>query len=270
MSEADAIAAVDNPVTVDSIAADFRALGVEAGDTLLVHSSLRELGWVAGGPQAVVDALQRVLTPQGSLVMPAHSTQYSDPSVWSAPSVPAHWPEQIREHMPPFRPEVTPTREMGAIAECFRSCPESRRSSHPLSSFTAWGAGTSEIVDSHTFENGLGEESPLARVYDREGSVLMLGTDYETCTSLHLAEYRGDFGKMRVEAGAPVLQDGERTWVEWKDIEVDSDDFPEAGAAFEATHPEAVVSGDVGAATAKLVDQPTLVEFAADWFGDHR
>jgi Aminoglycoside N3''-acetyltransferase len=85
MSEADAVERVEDPVTVDRIAADFRALGVEAGDTLLVHSSLRELGWVAGGPQAVVDALQRVLTPQGSLVMPAHSTQYSDPSVWSRP-----------------------------------------------------------------------------------------------------------------------------------------------------------------------------------------
>ena len=270
MSEADAVDRVEDPVTVDRIAADLRALGVEAGETLLVHSALGEFGWVAGGPQAVVDALQRVLTPEGTVVMPAHSTQYSDPSVWSNPPVPDHWPEQIREGMPPFRPAVTPTRSMGAIPECFRNYPNAERSGHPLYSFTAWGAGQEEIVDDHSFEDALGEESPLAGVYDRAGSVLMLGTDYETCTSLHLAEYRGEFEKPPTETGAPVLRNGERTWVEWEDIEIDSEDFPEVGAAFETEHPEAVVSGDVGAATAKLVDQPPLVDFAADWFSEHR
>lgn len=270
MSEADAVDRVDDPVTVDSIVDDLRDLGVETGDTLLVHSSLAELGWVAGGPQAVVDALQRALTPDGTLVMPTHSTQYSDPSVWSNPPVPDHWPEQIREQMPPFRPEVTPSRGMGAIPECFRTYPRAERSGHPLYSFAAWGAASTEIVASHPFENGLGESSPLARVADRDGSVLMLGTDYETCTSLHLAEYRGEFEAARVDEGAPVVRDGERTWVEWEDIETDTDDFPELGSAFEASHPEAVSSGDVGAATAKLIDQPPLVAFAAAWFGEHR
>ena len=270
MSEADAVARVENPVTASRIAADLRDLGVEAGDTLLVHSSLAEFGWVAGGPQAVVDGLQQVLTPEGTLVMPAHSTQYSDPEGWSNPSVPAHWPEQIREGMPPFRPEVTPTRGMGAIPECFRSDPDAERSSHPLYSFTAWGAGCEEIVEDHSFGNGVGEESPLARVYDRDGSVLMLGTDYGTCTSLHLAEYRADYDKTRVEEGAPVLQDGERTWVEWEDLELDDGDFPEVGEAFEAAQSDSVEAGEVGAAPAKLVEQPTLVEFATEWFTANR
>jgi aminoglycoside 3-N-acetyltransferase len=270
MSEVDAIDSVEDPVTVERIVDDLRALGVEAGDTLLVHGSLRELGWVAGGAQAVVDGLQRTVTEEGTIVMPSHSTQYSDPSAWTSPPVPDHWPEQIREHMPPFRPEVTPTRGMGAIAECFRDYPESRRSRHPLYSFTAWGAGRDEIVDDHRFEDGLGEGSPLARVYDRGGSVLMLGTDFATCTSLHLAEYRADYEKERVEAGAPVLRDGERVWVEWADIDIDEEDFPEAGEAFENAHPDAVETGKVGAATAKLVDQAPLVDFAVDWFEEHR
>ena len=44
MSEADAIERVDEPVTVASLVADLRELGVEAGDALLVHSSLSALG----------------------------------------------------------------------------------------------------------------------------------------------------------------------------------------------------------------------------------
>ncbi|WP_435118981.1 aminoglycoside N(3)-acetyltransferase [Halolamina sp. C58] len=270
MGEHAAVAAVDDPVTVDRIAANLRELGVEAGDTLLVHTSLSELGWVAGGPQAVVDALQRVVTADGTLVMPTHSTQYSDPSVWSNPPVPDDWIPQIRESMPPFRPELTPSRGMGAVAECFRDYPETVRSRHPLYSFAAWGADAESIVADHSFENAMGEASPLARVYDRDGSVLLLGADHASNTSLHLAEYRADLDTGRVTETAPVLRDDERTMVEWTDIEHDSGDFPQVGAAFEKAHPEAVRQDDVGTATAKLVDQPALVDFGAEWMSDHR
>ena len=270
MGEHAAVEAVDDPVTVERIAADLRDLGVAAGDTLLVHSALSELGWVAGGPQAVVDALQQVVTAEGTIVMPTHSTQYSDPSVWTNPGVPDDWVPQIRESMPPFRPAVTPTRGMGAVAECFRDYPETVRSRHPLYSFAAWGSDADAIVADHSFENAIGEGSPLARVYERDGSVLMLGTDYETNTSLHLAEYRSDVALEETTESAPVLQDGERTMVEWTDVELDSDDFPEVGAAFEAEQPDAVVEGGIGAATAKLVDQPALVDFGAEWIDEHR
>ncbi|GAB7094806.1 BA2930 family N-acetyltransferase [Halolamina litorea] len=270
MSEHDAVAAVDDPVTVDRIAAGLRGLGVEPGDTLLVHSALSELGWVAGGPQAVVDALQRVVTESGTVVMPTHSTQYSDPTVWSDPAVPDDWVSQIRESIPPFRPDVTPTRSMGAVPECFRNYPGTVRSEHPLYSFAAWGADAEAVVEDQSFQNGMGEGSPLAAVYDRDSSVLMLGTGHDANTSLHLAEYRGAFDAGETTEGAPVLHNGERTWVEWTDIDLDNGDFAELGAAFDAAHPEAVVTGAVGAATAKLVEQPALVDFGAEWLAEHR
>jgi aminoglycoside 3-N-acetyltransferase len=270
MSERSAVETVDAPVTVDDIAADLRDLGVEAGGTLLVHSALSELGWVAGGPQAVVDALQRVVTESGTLVMPTHSTQYSDPSVWTSPPVPDDWVPQIRKSMPPYRPGVTPTRSMGAVPECFRDYPETVRSRHPLYSFAAWGADAQAIVGDHSFEHGMGEDSPLAKVYERDGSVLLLGTGHESNTSVHLAEYRADIDADDTTAGAPVLRDGERTWVEWEDIELSSEDFPELGAAFERKRPDGVVEGAVGAGTAKLIDQPALLDFGAEWLTANR
>lgn len=268
MSEADAIDRVEEPVTVSSLVADLRALGVGAGDTLLVHSSLSALGWVSGGPQAVVDALMEVVTPEGTLVMPTHTSQYTDPAGWGNPPVPADWVERIHETRPPYRPAITPARGMGAIPECFRDYPGVHRSRHPVYSFAAWGADAATVVDDHPFDFALGGDSPLGRVYDLDGDVLMLGTDYETTTSFHLAEYRADIDIDTTSHEAPISRDGERVMVEYEDIEIDSDDFAELGAAFEAD--VGLNRGTVGAADSRLVGQRPLVDYAVDWLEANR
>lgn len=268
MSEADAVEAVDEPATVSSIAAGLRDLGAEAGDTLLVHASLRELGWVAVDPTAVVDALQAVLTEDGTLVMPTHSGQYGNPAHWQNPPVPDDWVEVVREERSPFRPEVTPTRSMGAIPECFRNYPGTVRSEHPETSFAAWGADAEAVVADHPYDDLMGEESPLGAVYDRDGDVLLLGTSWDTCTSLHLAEYRADVETETFWNAAPVVEDGERVLVEYEDIVVSDEDFPELGAAFEDE--VGVVRGEVGDAETTLVSQRDLVDFGVEWMSEHR
>ncbi len=268
MGEADAVERVDEPVTVSSLAADLRTLGVEAGDVLLVHSSLSALGWVAGDAPAVVDALREAVTEDGTLVMPTHTPQYTDPSTWSNPPVPDNWEDTIREARPPYRPAVTPTRGVGTIPECFRGYPDVVRGEHPFYSFSAWGADAAEVVTDHEFDRSLGEGSPLARSYDRDADVLLLGVGHEVNTSLHLAEYRAAFPKGTVECEAPVVEDGRRVRVEFEDVETNTEDFPDAGAAFEREVD--VTEGSVGAADAKLLDQPALVDFAVDWFEANR
>ena len=268
MTERKAVEAVEDPVTVESLAADLRALGVEAGETLLVHVSVSALGWVAGGAQAVVEALQRTVTEAGTLVVPTFTAQYTDPAAWSNPPVPDEWVDSMPERMPAFRPAVAPTRSVGAVPECLRSYPKAVRSRHPTYSFTAWGADAGEVVADHPYDDGLGEESPLASVYDRDGSVLLLGVGHGVDTSLHLAEYRADFPKERARHRAPVLQDGERTTVHFEDIETNTDDFEQLGAEFEKS--VGLTTGDVGAATARLVSQQRLVDFAVEWFETNR
>lgn len=272
MGEAEAVAATtDGPVTEDRLVRDLEAIGVEPGSVLLVHSSLKSLGWVCGGAVAVIRALQRVVREYGTIIMPAHSGDYSDPSLWENPPVPKEWWETIRETMPAFDPETAPTRGIGRIAELFRSFPDVLRSSHPHVSFSGWGEKAVELLSDHSLEDSLGENSPLARIYDADGRILLLGAGFDSNTSFHLAEYRADYPKKeRVQLGAPVLSEGHRRWKSFSDINYNSEDFAELGRAFMKSHKQEIRTGKVGMAACVLFRQRTAVDYAVRWMHTHR
>jgi aminoglycoside 3-N-acetyltransferase len=256
---------------VSSLTADLRGLGIHAGMTLLVHTSLKAIGqWVVGGPQAVILALEAALEPQGTLVMPTMTGELSDPAAWQHPPVPQTWWELIRREMPPYMPDLSTTRAMGAVAETFRKQDGVLRSSHPQTSFAAWGKHARFVVADHALESPLGEGSPLARIYDLDGQVLLLGVEHGNNTSLHLAEDRALYpGKKRARSGTPMLVAGERRWVEFEHLHWDDADFPQVGVDFERDT-NSVRLGRVGAAAARLMAQRPLVDYAAQWFERNR
>ena len=272
MPEGQAVRKTETPATVESLQTDFKALGIEKGMVLLVHSSLSAIGWVCGGAVAVITALQEVLGKTGTLVMPTHSTDLSDPSQWKNPPVPESWWQTIRETMPAYDPDLTPTRSMGKIAETFRKQKTVLRSSHPQSSFCARGPQASDIIDNHSLAFGMGENSPLARIYDLHGSVLLLGVGHSSNTSIHLAEYRSDFPTKRVvQEGAPISQAGSRSWTTFEDIDVDDSDFDRLGEDFLRSDAGKVVQRrKVGIADCQLMPQRDIVDFAVNWLGKNR
>ncbi len=264
------IAATEGPpATIDSLARDLAALSLAPSGTVIVHSSMKALGYVVGGPVAVIAALGRVLGSAGTLVMPTFSSQLTDPASWVAPPVPREWWPIIRDHEPAFDPVATPTREMGAIPELFRTLPGTVRSDHPHTSFAARGPQADAIVAAHGLADALGETSPLARLYERDTQILLLGVGHSNNSSIHLAEYRTRFPTRRRERkGGPIMQDGIRRWAVYEDIAFDTGDFPALGDAFAATGQERI--GRVGMANARLMRQRELVGFAVRWMEQNR
>lgn len=271
MTEKDVISKTRTLVTRASLARELNQLGVKAGMIVLVHTSMSKLGWVCGGPVAIISALQDVLTGSGTLVMPAHSADVSDPKDWENPAVPQEWREDIYKEMPVFDPVRTPTCGIGRVAECFRTFPGVKRSFHPIHSFAAWGKERDGILARQSLDDGLGEDSPIEKLYEKGGYVLLLGAGYDSNTSMHLGEYRSKCLRS-VTRASPLLERGRRVWKHYLDLDFHEERFPEIGAAFErraGRQNRHVRIGRAGAAQARLISQRALVDFTAEYIKRH-
>ncbi|WP_454296874.1 aminoglycoside N(3)-acetyltransferase [Salana multivorans] len=256
------------PVTRAHLAADLQSLGLPAGAAVMVHTSLKALGWVVGGEQAVIEALRDAVGPEGTLVMPTQSWQLCDPAVLQ--ETPPQWWPTIRENLPAYDPRVTPARTMGAVAELFRTLPGTLRSAHPHRSVSANGPLAETITAVHDLDCPSGERSPMRALYDADGQVLLLGASPAKTTVLHLAEHRADWPGKHLDSNAgPVLVDGKRTWVTYQELAVQDEDFVDVVEAF-ARETGLMRIGTVGEAPARLLPVRPLVDYAAAWFTTHR
>lgn len=256
------------PNTVQSISEELKKLGLKKDSSVLVHTSLSKVGWVNGGAAAFVDALMTVIDPEvGTLVMPAQPGDWSEPSNWQNPPVPESWWETIRETMPAFDPDKTPCPSMGVVADLFRTYPDVKRSNHPAVSFCAWGKEAKELTAYHSLNFGLGEQSPLKKLYDKEALILAVGTEYDTSTAMHLGEYRAPNPPI-TEEGAPIIENGRRVWKTYTDIELDEDQFVAIGRQLEDKG--LVTQGLIGNAQTKLYSVRDAVDQSARHFTDVR
>ena len=229
----------------------------------MVHSSLSQLGWTVGGPVTVVRALIEVLEPLGTLVMPAETPYMLDPSTGSDPRVKAEWHDTIRAHLAVFDP-LTSASTMGAIAEAFRTYPGTLRSQSPYISVCANGHLAKDIIEEHALEFGEGRSTPFEKLYNLGAYTLLLGVGFNRCTSLHYAESLVPTRRTTINR-FPVIQNGERVWIEAAGMANDNGDlFPEAGKQF--AHHHTVISQKVGNAQALFFSTRELVDFSEGYF----
>lgn len=269
MNEGIVVKQTPTPNTRATLRRDFEQLGVKSGSTVIMHSAMSKLGWTVGGPMPVIQAMMDMLTPAGTLVMPSHSSDNSDPAHWQNPPIPQDWWQIVYDEWPAFDPATTPTRQMGIIAETFRRWPGVVRSYHPTGSFAAWGQHAEWITTEHQLNAQFGERSPLARIYDLDGQVLLLGVVHGNNTSLHLAEHRSNYwGKALEKQGSAILVNGERRWVAYDMLAYDADDFEQCGADYETSI--GYIPGKVGQAEARLISQRGVVDFGMRWLEQNR
>ncbi|MFF8694319.1 aminoglycoside N(3)-acetyltransferase [Streptomyces sp. NPDC015144] len=257
--------------TRTGLARQLTALGVEPGGILLVHASMRAVGPVSGGARALAGAVRDALGPGGTLVVPAFTPENSDTSPHYLDRVRGlddRAREAVRAAMPPFD-AATPAPSVGRLAEAVRFGPGAVRSGHPQTSFAAVGPSARSLLAGHRPDCHLGEDSPLARLYDARAQVLLLGTGFDTCTAFHLGEYRVPAPPRRTYR-CVVTRAGVRQWWEYEDIALDDSDFAALGADFARVAGPLVNTGPVGSSTSRLFRVTDAVDFASHWLPSHR
>ena len=157
---------------------------------------------------------------------------------------------------------------MGAIAECFRTWPETRRSGHPLESVCARGPLAEEITREHPLAFSEGPGTPFGRVHDGGGSVLLLGVGFNRCTALHYAETVSRRRRTML-CRFPVVKAGNREWIEVRNVADDNDTlFPRVGEGYLASG-EPARRSRIGEASAVLFPMQSLVRFATRFFEEN-
>ena len=251
------------PVTKDDLIHKFSQLGIKRGDTLLVHASLSSLGYVVGGAEALYLALREVIGIEGTIVVPSQTVEISDPASWQYPPVPDEWHAVIRDAMPAYSKKLSYSKAMGAFSQFIGILPNSIRSNHPMYSFTAIGEKAIEIIGQDSFDFPFGDESPLGRLYSIGAKIILIGTDFETNTSIHLAENR--LNRAVIQESSKILtKDGEK-WISFKNIELDLyDDYLEIQNRFMENH--LVAHTTINEGTVYLFDMKECVDFAEHYY----
>lgn len=256
-------------VLKNDIISAFQELGVEKGQSIEVHTSLSSLGFVCGGPQIVIEALMESVGEEGTIMMPTQTWKNLDPTVGVHWEEPEEWWQIIRDNWPAYDKDITPTNTMGVVAEMFRKWSGTMRSDHPARSFAAWGKHAEYLVANHDISNIFGEGSPIGKLYELDGYVMLIGTGYDKNTSIHLADVRAEYpGKHNCIEHSAVLENGKRVWKEYETLFVDGEDFEQIGEAFEAEYPVKKVT--LGNGTIRFMKQRDVVDFAVKWIEGNR
>ena len=125
------------------------------------------------------------------------------------------------------------------------------------------------ITAEHTLSNIFGEGSPIAKLYDLDAKVLLLGVGYDKNTSIHLADVRAEYpGKHDCIEHSAILEDGVRIWKAYQTLFVDGEDFEDIGIAFEEKGLANI--GKIGNADSRLIQQRNLVDFSVCWIEEYR
>jgi aminoglycoside 3-N-acetyltransferase len=213
-----------------------RALGVQSGSALVVHTAFSKVGPVEGGPPGLIESLRAALGPAGTLVMPSMSDD--------------------DDH--PFDPNATPCLGMGVVADTFWKMPGVRRSDSPHA-FAAIGPQAADITAPHPVEVPHGLNSPVGRVYELDGHVLLLGVGHDADTTVHLAESLAGV-RYRLPKYAIVLVDGQPTRFDYGEIDHCCENFRQLDAWLEAGGRQR--RGVIGHAEARLARSRDIVEAA--------
>ena len=254
-------------LTRRQLASDLTALGLAAGDVVMVHASLRAIGEVAGGPDQVHLAIKDVITDGGTMFMYASCPAYVDDV--GRGNLTAEQEAEVLETLPAFDPHTARSaRDNGALVELFRTYPGTRVNEH-VARFAVWGKETDHLLTPQPWDFAFGRGSLLDRFVELHGKILLLGSSHDNVTFMHYVEHIAAIPDKRVARfKVPVIENGRRVWREMAEYDTSRGVHPDLPDEIFSMLVDGYLAatgnagGTVGGAESYLLSAEGLVEYA--------
>jgi aminoglycoside 3-N-acetyltransferase len=234
-------------LTLDELVDGFRQLGVERGETLLVHSSYKSFGPVEGGPQTIIAALEKALGPEGTLIMPTFNFDFNKGQPWDVRSTPS---------------------QMGVLTELVRKDPRAKRVFHPIYSFAILGK-YAEMLGSLRYKSSYERNSVFGKLRDLDAKIMVIGLSYTNSMTFfhHIEQMEGvDYRFLKQFTGQVTDWDG-NTWTDTFEMlvrDIDKGVITEVDPMGALMEKEGVIKiGMIGEAPVKLMKANEVYEFTA-------
>lgn len=221
---------------------DLAALGLQRGDAVLLHSSFKSMGTVEGGIQTFVEALLSVLGDAGTLIVPTLTfVEVSDTN-------------RVFDYQ-------NSRSCVGAISEFVRKMRGAKRSINPTHSCAAIGAKRDWYVDGHEKDRTpVGENSPIYKLHQDGGKVLMLGCRLTSNTSMHGIEEKAGVSYLmapQAETYRLIFPDGVRE-MEYIRHNDHAGVIGRYGRLEQVLDPKFMACGNIHGANSQLINAPEM------------
>lgn len=258
-------------INKNMLSSQLKDLGLESGQIIMVHASLRAIGKVLGGPDQIHQAIMDAIFPNGTLMM--YIGCEPEYEAIGRGKLSAEEENDILQNCPAFNPDTARARrDYGTLAEFFRSWPGVLCSTNPGARIAALGTKAKWLVSDHPLNYGYGPGSPFAKMYENQGKILLVGSDLDQITLLHYAEHITPIKEKRIKRfKVPLLKDRQRVWfdVEEYDTSIGIRNWPErffASIIEKYLRGHNLKSKKIGQADSYLIDAKSLVDFAVPIF----
>lgn len=254
----------------EDLKAQLRAFDFVSDDIIMIHASMRAVGEILGGPDELINALEEVVR-DGTLM-----SYLGCPSPFDEVGRARYSTEDtayILEHSPVFDKYLAHAqRDFGTFAEFFRTHSKDVQISDNVGGrMAALGKRAKWLVSNHSLNYGLGKGSPLEKLYQENGMLLLIGSDHDQVTLMHYAEAIAPIeNKTILHLKVPLMQNGVRTWVDIEEFDSSIGILPWTDERFFATIVDKFIeknnipSNKIGGAVSYLLPAHELVDFAVE------
>lgn len=250
-------------ITKQDIIQQLQNIGIQRGMLVIVDAQSEHLGYISGGIQTFIDALMQCVGYDGTIVMPAFTPTLLDPACYGAEKIDRENWELLRDNALPFNKKLTPPDTDDVMVHQFLRNEGVVRSYHPIYSFAAWGKYAKLICDKHPLHFGLSKESPLGKLTELNGFVLLAGCGYDACTAFQLARYSGEQLPIKI-LSSPIEHNNQVLWKDMLDLELDNSGFEVIGEVMEER--KIVKNMYLNAARCRLFSAREAVNIATAYF----